>query len=233
MTKRIFITGTDTEIGKTKVASLVLSTFPYQAVNHGWKPIAAGCERAENGPWVNEDALILQAASNSKLDYLWVNPIALKAAIAPHIAAQREQVPLSVSLLQEHFNKLPSHIDHLVIEGAGGWLLPLNNEETMADWVSENNLAVLLVVGMRLGCLNHALLTWQDMKARGINCVGWVANSPEATPMNEYQANLDYLVQALPMPLLAEVPFFTCAEQEHQWLQQHAQFGEQLLQVCS
>ncbi len=231
MAKQIFITGTDTGIGKTKVASLVLSTFPYQAINHGWKPIAAGCERAGNGAWVNEDALILQAASNSKFDYRLVNPITLKAPIAPHIAAKRENVELSVGLLQQYFDALPSTIDHLVVEGAGGWLLPLNNNETMADWVSVNQLPVLLVVAMRLGCLNHALLTWQDMRARGIQCVGWVANSPQATAMAEYEANVDYLKQALPMPLLAEIPFFSCPEQEHQWLQQHAQFGEQLLQA--
>lgn len=233
MAKRIFITGTDTEIGKTKVASLVLSTFPFQAINHGWKPIAAGCERAGDGPWVNDDALILQGASNSKFDYRLVNPIALKAAIAPHIAAQRESVELSVHVLQQHYDALPERIDHLVIEGAGGWLLPLNTTETLADWVVANKLPVLLVVGMRLGCLNHALLTWHDMQARGVDCVGWVANSPQAKQMSEYDANLAYLKQALPMPLLAEIPFFNCPEQEHQWLQQHAQFGEQLLQATS
>lgn len=231
MTQRVFVTGTDTEIGKTQVAELILSTLPYTSVNHGWKPIAAGCELNEQGQWVNEDALQLAGASTSQLDYEQVNPIALQPPIAPHIAAQYAHVPLSVQLVQEHFNALPQHLDHVVIEGAGGWLLPLNAEETLADWVSLNDIPVVLVVGMQLGCLNHALLTWQNIQARGLRCLGWVANSPEPTPMTEYAANLAYLQHVLPVPLLAEVPFLATVEDRQQWLQQHAQFGAQLLQL--
>ncbi|RUO44188.1 dethiobiotin synthase [Aliidiomarina taiwanensis] len=230
MTQRVFVTGTDTEIGKSQVAELILSTLPYTAVNHGWKPIAAGCEQNGQGQWVNEDALLLQSASTSQWGYASVNPIALPQPIAPHIAAQYAQLPLSVQLVQEHFEALPKQMDHLVIEGAGGWLLPLNAKETLADWVCLNQLPVVLVVGMRLGCLNHALLTWQDIQARGLRCLGWVANSPEPTPMAEYAANLAYLQHALPVPMLAEVPFMATEQERQQWLQQHAQFGAQLLQ---
>src|SRR5690554_792385 len=126
MTQRIFVTGTDTEIGKSQVAELILSTLPFTSINHGWKPIAAGCERNAEGQWVNEDALLLAQASTSKLDYASVNPIALKEPIAPHIAARKEQLSLSVQMIQKHYEALPAQLDHLVIEGASGWLLPLN-----------------------------------------------------------------------------------------------------------
>lgn len=219
--KHIFVTGTDTEIGKTKVAQLLLQSIPIEYSTLGWKPIAAGLEKNKQGEWVNEDAVSLQQVSRPMPRYQEVNPIALKSAIAPHIAADSIQLSLSSDLVEQHFQHKPIR-DITVIEGAGGWLLPLNNQETLADWVQTRQLPVILVVGMRLGALNHSLLTYQNICSRGLTVAGWVANTPHSTPMSHYKENLSYLQQQLDCPLLAEIPYFQSLEQEQAWLKEHS-----------
>lgn len=227
--KQLFIAGTDTEVGKTQVATLILRTLAAGKVKHGWKPIAAGCEQSKNGQYQNDDALQLLAASNTGLDYEQTNPIALTPAVAPHIAAAQVGLKLNLKLIEHYYQQLPTAIDTLIIEGAGGWLLPLNQTETLADWVAQHKIPVLLVVGMKLGCLNHALLTWQALKTAQVPCIGWVANSPSPKPMLQYQENIHFLKSALPVPLLAEIPYIQQSEKEK--LQPYSNLGEQVLQL--
>ncbi len=205
--KKFFIAGTDTDVGKTLIASGLL-----QAANNkdlrtvAMKPIAAGCEQTEDG-LRNEDALMLIDAMSAELPYSQVNPIAFEPPIAPHIAAMRENKQLSVSRLTGFCNGIlmqPS--DLVVIEGAGGWRVPLNPRETLANLAIELNLPVVLVVGMRLGCINHALLTVEAIERDGLKVAGWVANRVDPE-MSCYEENLMTLKTLIHAPLLGEVPF--------------------------
>ena len=204
--KRVFVTGTDTEIGKTVVAAGLVRA----AVTKGWqsvglKPVAAGCTR-DSDRLINDDALQLMAASNIDLDYATVNPIALEPAIAPHIAAAQANCSISAAILKLHYERnLPDNIDLTVYEGAGGWFVPLNEYETFQEFAVLMNLEVLLVVGMKLGCINHALLTVQAIKASGLSLVGWVANFAQRE-MKVADANIESLIQRIHAPLLGVVP---------------------------
>ena len=204
--KRIFITGTDTEIGKTVVASgLVKASVKEGYQTSGLKPVAAGCETID-GLLVNDDARQLILASNVELEYSTVNPIALEPAIAPHIAANQAGVSITVKILRTHYERnLPESIDLAVFEGAGGWYVPLNEYETFQDFAVAMELEVVLVVGMKLGCINHALLSVQAIRASGLNLLGWIANFPEAA-MDVAEENLETLMQRIDGPLLGVVP---------------------------
>lgn len=215
MAKRFFVTGTNTGVGKTLVTSALLCAARQQGLRTiGLKPVAAGCELTEEG-LCNEDALALQAQSSLPLSYAQINPVALAPAIAPHIAAARENRRLSADRLAGFCRgsmMLPS--DLLLVEGAGGWRVPLNERETFADLVKILQLPVILVVGMELGCINHALLTAEAIRRDGLELAGWVANS--VTPeMDCYEDNLASLQQRLDCPLIAELPFLAdnCVEQ--------------------
>lgn len=210
MKKRFFITGTDTDAGKTFVTVLLLEALKARGVSTlALKPVAAGCEE-QDGELRNDDALKLQAAMSVSLPYQQVNPIALKSAIAPHLAAEEEGRRLSVDrlagLIRGAFMTSSTSADVTLIEGAGGWLVPLNERETLANLVSELQLPVILVVGVRLGCLNHALLTAQAIAAAGLPLAGWVANciDPNAARIEE---NIHTLQSMLPAPCLGVVPY--------------------------
>ncbi|MBU2882212.1 dethiobiotin synthase [Psychrosphaera sp. B3R10] len=175
---RFFVTGTDTEVGKTYSSALIVkaliqgghSVFPF-------KPVAAGVEPSlvVNGKAVNEDAYHLWLACNKVYSLDQINPILYQQPIAPHIAAELENKVLDASLLSLLSSKVPG-AEYTLIEGAGGWHLPLNNEELMSEWVVNEKLPVLLVVGIKLGCLNHALLTAESIINSGGAVIGWVAN---------------------------------------------------------
>ncbi len=209
-----FVTGTDTGVGKTLVATGLLAA----AAEHGMrtagiKPVAAGCTLAEtaNGAvLVNDDALALQSAASVAIDYALVNPVALEQPVAPHIAAANSGVHISAGELARHCRRVTTdyRVQFVVVEGAGGWLVPLNETETMADFSTDLGLPVIIVVGMRLGCLNHALLTVQAVRTAGLSVAGWVANcvEPEMTVLAD---NLRSLQDLLAMPPLGVVPHFT------------------------
>ena len=205
--KEFFITGTDTDAGKTHVTSLLLKLLAQnkkKAIGH--KPLAAGCEMAF-GQLVNADALILMESATVSAKYDVVNPFAFAPPIAPHIAASQAGVTVTVDDLSTSYNKVKQHdADYILTEGAGGWALPINNSDYLYDWVKAEQLPVIMVVGMKLGCLNHALLTAAHMQSLGINCVGWIANQIDPD-MDEYQANLDSLKTRLAFPLLAICPY--------------------------
>ena len=202
----LFITGTDTDVGKTVVACGFLAAANQQGLRTAAiKPVAAGCEVTEQG-MTNSDALQLQAAASHKLSYQQINPVALEPAIAPHIAAAEAGVRLSASRLVGYcrgVSLLP--VDMVVIEGAGGWRVPINSRETLADVAQELECAVIVVVGMRLGCLNHALLTMEAIRRDGLQIAGWVANILD-TEMPRLQENIDTLKQCINEPCLGIVP---------------------------
>lgn len=202
----LFITGTDTDVGKTVVACGFLAAANQQGLRTAAiKPVAAGCEVTEQG-MTNSDALQLQAAASHKLSYQQINPVALEPAIAPHIAAAEAGVRMSASRLVGYcrgVSLLP--VDMVVIEGAGGWRVPINSRETLADVAQELECAVIVVVGMRLGCLNHALLTMEAIRRDGLQIAGWVANILD-TEMPRLQENIDTLKQSINEPCLGIVP---------------------------
>ncbi len=205
MNKTWFVTGTDTDVGKTAVGCALLAAAAATGLRTAAiKPVAAGCD--EQGH--NEDAVQLMAAMTEQLAYEQVNPVALKAAIAPHIAARQEGRSLQVSRLAGLCRGVMlSGADFVLIEGAGGWRVPLGPRETLADLAVQLQVGVIMVVGMRLGCINHALLTAEAITGDGLRLAGWVANQPVGETMPCYRENLDTLRQLLPAPLLGEVPF--------------------------
>lgn len=200
----LFVTGTDTEVGKTFVScKLIKSAKKQKRVVFPFKPISAGTgEYTVNGKSqiVNEDAFKLWQASDGNFELEDINPIVFDEPIAPHIAAKRSLRCLSFDLLDHHWqqtqNAIQHQVDNILVEGAGGWLLPLNDDELLSDWVAQQKLPVLLVVGIRLGCLNHAMLTAQAITASGCKLAGWVANfvEPETQVARE---NVNFLNQKL------------------------------------
>lgn len=205
--KQFFITGTDTDAGKTHVISLLLKLLAQHKKNAiGFKPLAAGCEMAFD-QLVNADALMLMESATVSAKYDVINPFAFAPPIAPHIAAEQAGVTITLDKLSSAYTTLKQQgAEYLLTEGAGGWALPINDTDYLYDWVKAEQLPVILVVGMKLGCLNHALLTAAHMQSLGINCVGWIANQVDPT-MDEYQANLDSLKARLPFPILAISPY--------------------------
>ncbi len=211
-----FVAGTDTDSGKTFVASALLHLASIQGkTSLGVKPIASGSSWNENSELQNSDALSLMAASNIKLAYNCVNPLTFEPAIAPHIAAAQQGIELSVSELAQllPFEEL-NKADFALIEGAGGWRLPLNDSEFLSDFVKQHRLPVILVVGVKLGCLNHALLTQEAILADGLNIAGWVANQAVAE-VSCLQENLAYLHRHMKAPCLGTIPFLTKPDIAH------------------
>lgn len=203
-----FVTGTDTDVGKTVATVLLLNSLNSIGKSTlGIKPISAGCELTLDG-LRNEDALMLQAASSIKADYDRINPIAYAPFIAPHIAAKQKNERIELSQLQDCLVKAKStNPNCLLVEGAGGWRLPLSNDGVFfSDFAKQNQMKVILVVGMKLGCLNHALLSYEAIMADGLSCVAWVANQVQPN-MPNYEDNLASLHALLPCPLLGEIPF--------------------------
>lgn len=206
-----FITGTDTGVGKTRISAALLHAASERGLSTaGLKPVAAGCEATPAG-LRNDDALRLQALSRPALAYEQVNPVALAPAIAPHIAALEARRPLSVDRLAGYCRGAMGRADVTLIEGAGGWRVPLNRSETLADLPRLLQLPVILVVGVRLGCLNHALLTAEAIARDGLPLAGWVANTLEAD-MPRLEANIETLAASLGAPCLGRVPMLTSPE---------------------
>jgi len=207
MTKRYFITGTDTGVGKTTITVGLLQAFKHAGLTTvGMKPLASGCQMTADG-LRSDDALALQQAATEQLAYPLLNPFAYEAAIAPHLAARNIGQSLSVaSLIAACQPGLNHRADLCLIEGIGGWSVPLNDTETMADFAYALNTPTILVVAIRLSCLNHALLTYQAMAAKGVVVTAWIANHSEAA-IPAADECIDTLSQWLPVPLLASVAY--------------------------
>lgn len=202
----LFVTGTDTEVGKTVAAVALLHALGARGVRcAAMKPVAAGCEQTPDGPR-NEDALALQAAAGVPHSYEQINPYALMPAVAPHLAAREAGVEISLDHIARAFDVLADSADTVVVEGAGGWLVPLGPEQLFADLAIRLQLPVVLVVGLRLGCINHALLSAESIRNRGANLWGWIANTLDPD-MPRLEQNLDTLEALLEAPLLGRIPF--------------------------
>lgn len=201
-----FVTGTDTGVGKTLVSCALLQAFAARGKRAvGMKPVCAGAVRDECG-LRNEDVEQLLAAGNVAAPRSLVNPYCFETPVAPHIAACASGASMSIPVILEKFYELARAADMVVVEGAGGFCVPLNADESMADVAQRLDLPVLLVVGMRLGCINHALLTAQAIRARGLTLAGWIANHIDAA-LEEADANVDAIGLRLQAPLIARIPF--------------------------
>ena len=199
-----FITGTDTDVGKTYIASALIKHFCKQGLlTVGMKPVAAGAELV-NGRLLNSDVTELIKAGNVDADLALINPYVFPPAIAPHIAAEQAGVSVSLDNIQQAFDVLQAKADVVVVEGAGGFRVPINRQETMADLAVKLNLPIILVVGVRLGCINHALMTAGSIRAAGLNLVGWVANRIDPN-MPAIEENIATLKAMLKAPCIADV----------------------------
>ncbi len=206
MTRGFFITGTDTGVGKTAVSLGLMRAL--QAQGHavvGMKPVASGCHVTANG-MENDDALRLQSRSSFDVKYGQVNPYAFESAIAPHLAARINGASIQISVIRKRFCELSEGIDFVVVEGVGGWLVPIDAEQTMQDVAIDLGLPVVLVVAIRLGCLNHALLTAAAIRKSGLRLAGWVANrvDPQCVHPDKLVTALN---ERLPATLLADIGF--------------------------
>lgn len=202
-----FVVGTDTDVGKTHVSCALLRHFVaqgYQSV--GMKPVASGSQLDAQLGLVNADAQALLASGNVHADMNWLNPYRFLPAIAPHIAAQQAGVEIELDLILRAYTSLANEAEVVVVEGAGGFLTPINAQQSLADLAEQLAIPIILVVGMRLGCINHAMLTVAAIQARGLRLAGWVANSL-APSMPNFAENLSTLQQAIDAPCLSVVPW--------------------------
>jgi len=212
----VFVTGTDTEVGKTVISVGLIEKFKQQGLTvAGMKPIASGCEQTANG-LRNEDALAIQQHVNVEIAYEQMNPYAFEPAIAPHIAAQQTATNIDINVLKNNYEQIQSQADVVVVEGAGGWLVPLNKTQSMADLALVLNLPVVLVVGIRLGCINHALLSVAAIQQSGVPLMGWVANHVEAVAQSDEIINT--LKQGIQAPCLGVVPHLIQGQQATEFL---------------
>jgi len=203
MARGLFVTGTDTGVGKTRVAVALIHALRAQGLRvAAMKPVAAGSATGA----LNEDVVALIQATNVEAAVRDVNPYAFERPIAPHLAAQLAGVRIELSVIVEAYSRLAAAADVVVVEGAGGWRVPLNEREDMADLAQALGLPIVLVVGLRLGCLNHALLTAESIAHRRLPWAGWVGNSIDPA-MAQQASNLTALRERLPVPCLGVQDF--------------------------
>lgn len=206
-----FIAGTDTGVGKTLITSALVYRFAQSGLRSaGMKPVAAGCEW-QDGRLLSEDVVQLLAASNVAVDLDLINPYAFAPPIAPHIAAEKEGVTIDLARIKQAYHALQAEVDSVMVEGVGGFCVPLGPDTDTADLALALGLPVLLVVGMRLGCINHALLTLEAIQARGLRLSGWVANCIDSE-MAALDDNIAALRLRLPAPCLGIVPALGAAD---------------------
>lgn len=206
MTVSYFVTGTDTGVGKTLVScALLLALRQRHTKVVGMKPVAAGAD-AVDGVWLNEDVVALRAAGSITVTPDLDNPYCFPDPLSPHLAAARAGATVEIELLADRYHQLASRADAVVVEGAGGFIVPLSPTTTSADFAVQLGLPVVVVVGLRLGCLNHAALTREAIVSRGLTVAGWVANriDPDMLAADD---NLATLTRIFGTPPLADVPF--------------------------
>jgi dethiobiotin synthetase len=211
MARGVYVTGTDTGIGKTFVSASLLSALNRAELRAvGMKPVASGCEPTSDG-LRNDDALALLAQSHGAPDYTLINPFALREPIAPHIAAHQEGVEITLEPIHAAFAALSTNADCVVAEGVGGWSVPLSESLMQKDVVRALKLPVILVVGIRLGCINHALLSARAIAADGCELIGWIGNRIDPN-MLRADENIATLRERLPAPCLGILPFAADAD---------------------
>ncbi|MFT6030065.1 MAG: dethiobiotin synthetase [Oleiphilaceae bacterium] len=213
MKQMYFVAGTDTGVGKTFTSCVMLKAAEQKALRTlALKPVSAGCDLVElaNGKtqWQNEDALALMEHMSVKLPYVQVNPVALEVPASPHIAAALESKTVRADRIVGYCRgAMMTPADFVLIEGAGGWRVPISPTETMADIAKQLEIKVILVVALRLGCLNHALLTAEAIRKDGLEIVGWVGNRIDDQTMGYEDLNISTLKSALAAPCLGILPY--------------------------
>jgi len=206
MKRGLFVTGTDTGVGKTTISLGLMRAFQARGeLVTGMKPVASGCQRSASG-LINEDARCLQACSSLAVGYEHVNPYAFEPPIAPHLAADAAGVLIRGDVIKRAFEAVAADADRVIVEGVGGWLVPIDERHTMAHVAAALGLPVIMVVGIRLGCLNHALLTANAVSASGLRFAGWIANRVDPDCLAT-EAIIATLCDWLPGPLLTDVAF--------------------------
>jgi dethiobiotin synthetase len=206
MSKGFFITGTDTEVGKTLVSGAVILKLKNAGINAvGFKPVVAGTYPGKNGRLVNEDLETLRIASNLAPDQQNLCPYILDKPAAPHLAGKDQGIELKSVVMMKAFENIQSQYEQVVVEGAGGFLVPLNDHEDLGDIARALDLPVILVVGMRLGCINHALLTLEAIKSRNLTIAGWIGNTL-SSEMPFLQENLATIKNRVFAPFLGLIP---------------------------
>ena len=220
--KGVFVTGTDTGVGKTLVAQTIVHVLRKQYDKVGvMKPVASGADFI-NGLLQNEDAIKLQKACNVSLPYALINPYCFSPAISPHIAAELEGVTIDISHIQTCFENIARQVDVVVVEGAGGWHTPLNKTATIETLAQTLSIPVVLVVGLRLGCLNHASLTMSALHQSGVSVLGWIGSVID--PDYQYlDKSISSLKQRISAPCLGILPFTN--DQNIELLSEHLQFN--------
>lgn len=208
MFKRFFITGTDTAVGKTVVSRALLQALAASGKSvAGYKPVAKGSKETPDG-LRNKDALVLQSVSSLVLPYEAVNPIAL----SEDESSVAHSCPINYGLLSDGLQRLSGQVEHVVVEGTGGWRSLMNDLRPLSEWVVQEQLPVLMVVGIQEGCINHALLTAQAIANDGLPLIGWVANRINPG-LAHYAEIIEVMSKKLPAPLIGELPYLPRAEQ--------------------
>lgn len=209
MKRAYFVTGTDTNVGKTWATLALMTHFKQQNLSVlGMKPVASGCEKI-NDEWQNSDALAIQKMGSQVVDYSLINPFAYELPISPHLAGKEN--PANLETIFANFQTLQNLADVVVVEGAGGWYAPLNDTETIADLAKKLNLPIILVVGIKLGCINHAVLTTQAIQNANLTCVGWLAICNDVD-FDCIDLTIESLKNRLTMPLLGIFPYLEEAD---------------------
>jgi len=202
----LFVAGTDTGVGKTLVSAALLyqwSRAGYACA--GMKPVATGAILTEDG-LRNDDAAVLMQAGSVQMNYAWHNPCVFADPVAPHLASMEAGCAIDLKQIKHAYHRLRSQTSRIVVEGVGGWSVPIDNQRTMADVVRMLGLPVILVVGIRLGCINHALLTVSAIQNSGSRLCGWIANTIDPN-MPFLEGNITTLVQSINAPLLRVIPW--------------------------
>ncbi|MGF1805595.1 dethiobiotin synthase [Aliivibrio sifiae] len=214
MIDAFFVAGTDTDVGKTVSSKAILDALNMKGLNTAaYKPVAAGSEDKGEGVQ-NSDAIHLRSVANVELSYEEVNPYALLLPSSPHIAAEAEGVVIDYSVLSQGLAALKAKSDVVLVEGAGGWRVPVSKDDCLSTWVKQEKLPVVLVVGIKLGCLSHAMLTAEAIQHDGLEIIGWVAN--RVNPGTEHYAEIIAMLEdKMPSPKLGEIPYMPSVKRKN------------------
>jgi len=206
MAKGYFITGTDTEIGKTRTTIALLEYFKSQEkIVLGMKPVASGCLLID-GEMKNEDALLIQKHASNRIAYELINPYAFDLPVSPHLAAKQAGKVIDIKQIKLAYQKLEQQSEIVIVEGVGGWMVPLNQTQDVSDLAYLLDLPVIVVVGIRLGCINQAKLTFSELRRSGVQCVGWIASCVQQDMLMQ-EENIKTLTDYADMPLLVILPY--------------------------
>ena len=214
MIDAFFVAGTDTDVGKTVSSKAIIDALNMKGLNTAaYKPVAAGSEDKGEGVQ-NSDAIHLRSVANVELSYEEVNPYALLLPASPHIAAEAENVVIDYSVLSQGLAALKTKSDVVLVEGAGGWRVPVSKDDCLSTWVKQEKLPVVLVVGIKLGCLSHAMLTAEAIQHDGLEIIGWVAN--RVNPGTEHYAEIIAMLEdKMPAPKLGEIPYMPSVKRKN------------------